>query len=70
MNPFQFPSPIGVIFSLILNIWFSEWLRGLLFPSPIGVIFSLIHSEEGVYRCLFSYEFPSPIGVIFSLIVR
>ena len=40
-----FPSPIGVIFSLIESInLFRELLKNK-FPSPIGVIFSLIFKK-------------------------
>ena len=41
----RFPSPIGVIFSLIMyinNLKVAE----VTFPSPIGVIFSLIRVKE------------------------
>ena len=37
----MFPSPLGVIFSLIIVMKRME-LVGLEFPSPLGVIFSLI----------------------------
>ena len=39
----MFPSPIGVIFSLIRGLMTAEELMDTLFPSPIGVIFSLIY---------------------------
>ena len=66
----RFPSPIGVIFSLIKNLTKNmEYLRDGEFPSPIGVIFSLIMVEPfGVMDPKLVARFPSPIGVIFSLI--
>ena len=38
----MFPSPLGVIFSLIFKLATSESSKFSLFPSPLGVIFSLI----------------------------
>ena len=65
-----FPSPLGVIFSLIIDPQTLE-AKGLecLFPSPLGVIFSLIRNKDDIQRhWKFQNEFPSPLGVIFSLI--
>ena len=45
----MFPSPLGVIFSLILST-FCHHNACTKFPSPLGVIFSLIwETEEGDY---------------------
>ena len=64
----MFPSPIGVIFSLILNEKeFKNIEKAFKFPSPIGVIFSLISMYKFATGETIN-EFPSPIGVIFSLI--
>ena len=43
----MFPSPLGVIFSLIFIIIVSHFARSP-FPSPLGVIFSLIYTEEEI----------------------
>ena len=64
----KFPSPLGVIFSLINHRPFghSYTLDGV-FPSPLGVIFSLIGTI--ITAIVFpTAMFPSPLGVIFSLI--
>ena len=39
----EFPSPFGVICSLILERMQPMEIRDLLFPSPFGVICSLIY---------------------------
>ena len=64
--PLGFPSPLGVIFSLIIKE--IHPLNAIKFPSPLGVIFSLIYSVTDAQPFLV-VEFPSPLGVIFSLIV-
>ena len=64
----KFPSPLGVIFSLIKDVkdlWYSNYSK---FPSPLGVIFSLILIFQ-FYLVQKSFVFPSPLGVIFSLIL-
>ena len=46
MKKLEFPSPIGVIFSLILKNKNFGGIKNETFPSPIGVIFSLIKLYE------------------------
>ena len=47
----MFPSPIGVIFSLIQVVIVGlGFMVAVLFPSPIGVIFSLIIIDDRAYR--------------------
>ena len=48
----EFPSPIGVIFSLIMVEPFGVMDPKLVarFPSPIGVIFSLIFYKKGIFK--------------------
>ena len=63
-----FPSPLGVIFSLI-NLLFPEPVGPTMaFPSPLGVIFSLILICVSPSTTSAGSVFPSPLGVIFSLI--
>ena len=64
----MFPSPIGVIFSLINNFFTCATFKYSKFPSPIGVIFSLIQKVRIWIDNAKIFRFPSPIGVIFSLI--
>ena len=68
--PDKFPSPIGVIFSLINNFFTCATFKYSKFPSPIGVIFSLIQKVRIWIDNAKIFRFPSPIGVIFSLIKR
>ena len=65
----MFPSPIGVIFSLIRRVSVPDGnFEELSFPSPIRVIFSLMLNRVLASGNTESAKFPSPIGVIFSLI--
>ena len=45
-----FPSPIGVIFSLIKITTNNNGTKTAQFPSPIGVIFSLIFYKKGIFK--------------------
>ena len=63
----MFPSPLGVIFSLICSGEDLNLLNLDMFPSPLGVIFSLIKDVFLFMKKVF--KFPSPLGVIFSLIL-
>ena len=65
-----FPSPLGVIFSLIIINFNKGGYQMYVkkFPSPLGVIFSLILLKEKKYSMIIILTFPSPLGVIFSLI--
>ena len=64
----MFPSPLGVIFSLIL-VPLSLKYKSIKFPSPLGVIFSLIGYIRITTNEIIKRQFPSPLGVIFSLII-
>ena len=44
----KFPSPIGVIFSLILAGLEAIERECFMFPSPIGVIFSLMYTTIAI----------------------
>ena len=67
LSSLLFPSPLGVIFSLIKKMLRTLALN-LKFPSPLGVIFSLI-KKEYLLHLDNTLLFPSPLGVIFSLIL-
>ena len=64
----EFPSPLGVIFSLMSIIASGALLGSNRFPSPLGVIFSLIKIQLKLWKIGELKMFPSPLGVIFSLI--
>ena len=67
MDDIKFPSPLGVIFSLIKD---ADLLKECTeFPSPLGVIFSLINMKKIKRNKKEVFSFPSPLGVIFSLIL-
>ena len=66
----RFPSPHGVMFSLILkNEKVLSAKKFKKFLSPLGVIFSLIRYTGEFDKTSQTAEFPSPLGVIFSLIL-
>ena len=68
INFIWFPSPLGVIFSLMKKQDLINLAGNLKFPSPLGVIFSLIGLISKTNIIEFKVKFPSPLGVIFSLI--
>ena len=47
----KFPSPLGVIFSLIFDIIATDKKLKSEFPSPLGVIFSLISQFSWCFKC-------------------
>ena len=47
-KPAEFPSPLGVIFSLIDDDDFIEF-EAERFPSPLGVIFSLMIGTQHLH---------------------
>ena len=62
-----FPSPFGVICSLINDIDdVEDILYRITFPSPFGVICSLMFGWK--IKPVYHKLFPSPFGVICSLI--
>ena len=62
-----FPSPLGVIFSLILLMWYKQgfYTRFRLLSELYSLLFG---NWEKVKIKILGGMFPSPLGVIFSLI--
>ena len=65
---FEFPSPFGVICSLIEEMGYYNIDVEYMFPSPFGVICSLINEDLDDLKD--NGKFPSPFGVICSLIYK
>ena len=68
---FKFPSPLGVIFSLIIivNI-IRKKRRGRVSVSSRSYILSYLKKENISIKILKDRKFPSPLGVIFSLMLK
>ena len=66
----KFPSPLGVIFSLIDAYLGLQLIKGAFQGFRLlSELYSLLSSL--VVKCdLWGVEFPSPLGVIFSLILK
>ena len=62
----MFPSPIGVIFSLIIFTLMLMEIFQVVDFRLLSELYSHLYKNNKDYKFYFN-EFPSPIGVIFSL---
>ena len=63
----MFPSPYGVSFILMINMYADIEIAVIKFPSPYGVSFILMYLRLEMYLIFYIVKFPSPYGVSFIL---